>query len=262
MVLAQLVYRMSNQASAPYRRLQQLQSHLQSNMQTTVASAIRSLHSSASTIAQSDADIPIGGLDTKEWRRFPLIEKRAVNHNTNLYRFALPNSTDRLNLPIGQHVSLRAWKDDKPAMRSYTPVSTSDVHGYFDLIIKIYPQGVMSQHVERLRIGDCIVARGPKGAFKYQPNMKRRIGMIAGGSGITPMLQVSRAVLSDKADNTQLSLIFANIAERDILLREELDSMAAASKSKFNVYYVLEKPAEGWPFGTGFVSPDHIKAQV
>jgi len=48
----------------------------------------------------------------------------------------------------------------------------------------------MSQKVESMNIGDKIEVRGPSGQMKYTPNMKSKIGMIAGGSGITPMLQV------------------------------------------------------------------------
>lgn len=42
-----------------------------------------------------------------------------------------------------------------------------------------------------MNIGDKIGVRGPKGAFIYTPNMAKEIGMVAGGTGITPMLQVS-----------------------------------------------------------------------
>ena len=52
--------------------------------------------------------------------------------------------------------------------------------------------------------------------------------MIAGGSGITPMKQVSDAILRDKSDGTKVSLLFANQTEGDILLRDELDAAAAA----------------------------------
>ena len=47
-----------------------------------------------------------------------------------------------------------------------------------------------------LTIGDSINARGPKGQFNYTPNMCREIGMIAGGTGLTPMLQVIIASIS------------------------------------------------------------------
>lgn len=41
-----------------------------------------------------------------------------------------------------------------------------------------------------LKVGDSVGIRGPKGNFAYTRNMVRAIGMIAGGTGITPMLQV------------------------------------------------------------------------
>ena len=48
------------------------------------------------------------------------------------------------------------------------------------------------------------------------------IAMIAGGSGITPMLAVIREVIKNSADHTNIALIFANQTEDDIILRSEL----------------------------------------
>jgi cytochrome-b5 reductase len=44
--------------------------------------------------------------------------------------------------------------------------------------------------------------------------------MIAGGTGITPMYQVAAAILKDPRDVTQLSLIFGNLSEEDILIKQ------------------------------------------
>lgn len=51
-------------------------------------------------------------------------------------------------------------------------------------------------------------------------------GMLAGGTGITPMYQVARAVLQDPKDTTNFSLIFGNLTEDDILIRDLLDDLA------------------------------------
>lgn len=50
-------------------------------------------------------------------------------------------------------------------------------------------------------------------------------GMIAGGTGITPMYQVAKALMTDKWEYTTISLIYANISEDDILMRRELDEL-------------------------------------
>jgi len=178
-----------------------------------------------------------------------------------------------LGLPIGQHISLAATLDvtnpktgvtaPTEVVRSYTPVSSDQEAGYFDLLIKAYPTGNISKHVASLKIGDNLKVRGPKGAMVYRPNMVKRIGMIAGGTGITPMLQISRAIYRGRkaGDKTQVDLIFANVNEEDILLREELDKLAARDKG-FNVYYVLNNPPTGWTGGVGFVTADMIKVSL
>lgn len=110
-----------------------------------------------------------------------------------------------------------------------------------------------------LAVGQTIRVRGPKGAFVYTPNMVRHFGMIAGGTGITPMLQVVRAIIRGRAagDTTQVDLIFANVTETDILLKEDLDALAKED-SGFRVHYVLDKPPEGWTGGVGYVTPEMI----
>jgi len=87
--------------------------------------------------------------------------------------------------------------------------------------------GKMTQHLEQLELGDKISFRGPSGRLQYLGNgtfsikklrkdppkhvTAKRVNMIAGGTGITPMLQLAREVLkrSDK-DKTELALLFAN----------------------------------------------------
>jgi len=108
-------------------------------------------------------------------------------------------------------------------------VSQNNQKGFVDLIIKSYPKpgGIMSRHIQSLRPGiDHVEMKGPFKKIDYRPNMCKKLGMIAGGTGITPMLQIIREVLSNPEDRTEISLIFANVSEDDILLRDELDALA------------------------------------
>ena len=59
--------------------------------------------------------------------------------------------------------------------------------------------------------------------------------MIAGGSGITPMFQVAQGILRNPYDATNVFLIYANVAEEDILLRTELDQWAWDHRARFKV---------------------------
>ena len=133
----------------------------------------------------------------------------------------------------------------------------------------------MSQHLESMKVGDKMLMKGPKGHLEYlsrgkftimhkrqlTTHKKKKIGMVAGGTGITPMLQVIRAILKDPSDTTELWLMFGNQTEEDILLRKELE---AIPDSRLHLFYTLDRPPEGWKQGVGFVTEqmcrDHLPA--
>lgn len=114
-----------------------------------------------------------------------------------------------------------------------------------------------------MKVGQTLKVKGPKGAMVYSPNLVRHLGMIAGGTGITPMLQIIRAVIRGRPrnggkDKTEVDLIFANVNKEDILLKEDLDALAEEDEG-IRVHYVLNNPPENWNGGVGFITPDIIK---
>ncbi|GCB18602.1 NADH-cytochrome b5 reductase 1 [Aspergillus awamori] len=213
-----------------------------------------------------NADQPRKVLNPGDFQHFTLKEKNDISHNVTVYRFALPRPTDILGLPIGQHISLAATIGGKEVVRSYTPISSDNEAGYFDLLVKAYPQGNISKYLTTLEVGQTMKVRGPKGAMVYTPNMCRHIGMIAGGTGITPMYQIIKAISRNRPrnggnDTTQVDLIFANVNPDDILMKDELEQLAKEDDG-FRIYYVLNNPPEGWTGGVGFVTPDMIKERL
>ena len=71
-------------------------------------------------------------------------------------------------------------------------------------------------------------------------------------------MQVIHEILMNPKDKTELSLIFANIGEEDILLKDRLDALAK-KHSNFKVFYVVEKPSKTWNQGVGYVTEEHVK---
>ncbi|CAL9000590.1 unnamed protein product [Prunus brigantina] len=203
---------------------------------------------------------PKGCLDPEKFKEFKLVKRTQLSHNVAKFKFALPTPTSELGLPIGQHISCRG-KDglNEVVVKPYTPTTLDSDVGYFELVIKMYPQGRMSHHFQVMREGDYLAVKGPKGRFKYQPNQVRAFGMLAGGTGITPMFQVARAILENPSDGTNVHLIYANVTYEDILLKEELDNLSSNFPNRFNIYYVLNQPPEIWEGGVGFISKEIIQ---
>lgn len=217
-----------------------------------------------------------------------LIEKRELSHDTRLFRFQLPSEEHVLGLPVGKHIYLTARIDGKLVVRPYTPTSNDDEHrGFMDLVVKVYfknvhpkfPEGgKMSQYLENLPIGDSIDVRGPSGLLNYsdaskfliQPDKKsdpkpvkaKKVSMIAGGTGITPMLQLITAVFRNPEDKTELSLLFANQTEEDILLRSELEEIQKMHPEQFKIWYTVDRPKEDWKYSSGFINEEMIKEHL
>ncbi|CAI8054619.1 NADH-cytochrome b5 reductase 2, partial [Geodia barretti] len=208
-----------------------------------------------------------------------------ISHGTRRFTFELPSPQHVLGLPVGNHMYLSATIDGKLVSRPYTPVTSDDEQGYFQLIIKVYfanvhpkfPEGgKMSQYLDSLKVGDTIDITGPAGKVIYlgrgyirvkypgkpeQIRFATDIGLIAGGTGITPMLQIIKAILKDPSDTTRVSLLFANQLENDILVREELEEMAE-KHDQFSLWYTLDRPPENWSYGSGFVSGEMISTHL
>ncbi|XP_033126271.1 NADH-cytochrome b5 reductase 3-like [Anneissia japonica] len=217
----------------------------------------------------------------------PLADKEVVSPDTRRFRFALPSAEHILGLPVGQHIYLSVRLDGNLVVRPYTPVTSDDDKGYMDLVIKVYMKdvnpkfpagGKMSQYLDSMEIGDGIDVRGPsgrliyngKGNFSIRPDKKSppetktatKVGLIAGGTGITPMLQLIREVFKHPEDKTELWLLFANQTEADILLRDELEEIASEQKSRFHLWYTLDRPDEAWKYSSGFINEDMLKARM
>ncbi|KAJ3350203.1 NADH-cytochrome b5 reductase [Allomyces javanicus] len=202
-------------------------------------------------------------LDPSEFRSFTVADVHRINHNTAIFRLALPHADQTLNLPTTSFVLTKTGD----IVRPYTPTSPDDAQGHFDLLVKQYPGGKMSSHIHSLKVGDSLEVKGPIPKYPLAANQHTQIAMVAGGTGITPMLQIVNKLLADPADKTKLTLVFANVSEHDILLKDQLDALTQKHGNRFKVQYVLDKPQDAKAFTAqggvvGFVTKDLLAKKL
>jgi len=190
----------------------------------------------------------------KNFHPFKVEKIEPISHNTRLYTVKVPGQG---KLPVSSFVLTRTDVDGKETVRPYTPI-TSVADGQLRFMIKSYPEGKVSKYFGGLKEGDNVELKGPVAKLEYKPNMKKEIGMLAGGTGITPMLQVLEEVLGNPKDQTKVTLLFANHTEGDILLKSHLDKMASSHPSRFKVVYVVSKPSDAWKGVKGRINKDLI----
>lgn len=203
-------------------------------------------------------------LDTRVWHKAILHSKVIVSWDTRIFTFKLDYDEQSLGLPTGQHLMIRL-KDPvtrESIIRSYTPISQTSKKGYCDVLVKVYfdtkerAGGKMTKALDALPIGHFVEFKGPIGKFEYLGRGKctingharhvKRFFMICGGSGITPIFQVLRAVMQDKDDPTTCVVLDGNRLIEDILCKEDLDVFARDNVDRCTLLYTLTQGPEDW----------------
>jgi len=225
-----------------------------------------------------------------------------LSHDVIRLRLILPPEARVLGLPVGKHVQLYApacelrapsvsgmWngRDDPEAERAeiarkYTPTTSDDELGYVELVLKVYPGGLierfpdggkMSQYLASLQVGSPLSLSGPWGSHEYLGRGRflsdglelscTSLGMMAGGTGLTPMLQIIAAVLKEPAASAPvMSLLLANQTEDDILVRDKLERLQELHPTRFSLHYTLDRPPTKWAYSSGFITKEMIAAQL
>jgi ferredoxin-NADP reductase len=129
----------------------------------------------------------------------------------------------------GQHVDVRLTADDGyQAQRSYS-IATAPDDSRIAITVERLVDGEVSPYlVGELKVGDKLELRGPIGGyFVWRPDDERPLLLIAGGSGIVPLMAMvrHRALANNKAPTR---LLYSSRAFEDIIYRAELERLAAA----------------------------------
>ncbi|KOB59020.1 putative cytochrome b5 reductase 3-like protein, partial [Operophtera brumata] len=134
----------------------------------------------------------------------------------------------------GDHFLFKYLSKELNCTRAYTPVRIKIKEKYdFAILVKRYLNGVVSNHLCDLNIGDTTLWRGPYGHYKLIPNKFCRMIMIAQGTGIAPVYSIIKQVLNNEDDMTNIILFYCCKNLMTVLLRNELYSF----KSYWNFHY-------------------------
>lgn len=117
----------------------------------------------------------------------------------------------------------------------------------------------MSSHLHDMEPGQRLDFKGPLPKYPWSANKHDHIALICGGTGITPMYQLTRAIFNNPNDKTKVTLVFANVTEEDILLKREWEDLENSYPQRFRAFYVLDKPPKQWKGDKGFINKELLK---
>ncbi|KAF2078517.1 hypothetical protein CYY_000142 [Polysphondylium violaceum] len=176
-----------------------------------------------------------------------IISKTKLTPDTYNYQLEIDDKYKHLNWisPL-THVSLSSvdlYKDI--GFKSYTPIRQSN--NVLEFLIKGYENGTISKLIHNSKPGDYLMLKGPiqtSQSFEIQvsssPQSPSFLLLIAGGTGITPMLQVLYDKLNQQKERVcNIVLIYSNKTREDIIWREQLDQLKQQFGTHLYIHYVL-----------------------
>lgn len=198
------------------------------------------------------------------WVDFKVASIQQLSNDTKLLTFALPEANNNLGLITASCILAKfVTPKGSNVIRPYTPISDIEKKGDFELLVKKYDGGKMSVHIHNLKVNDTLAFKGPLVKWKWQENQFKEVGLVAGGTGIAPMYQVIHEVLKNKNDSTKITLLYGSKTPSDVLLKDELDKLAASHPNQFTVKYFVDKK-DGAEFnGTeGYITKDVLESTM
>jgi len=159
----------------------------------------------------------------------------------------------------GQHVDIRLTADNGyQAQRSYSIASPAGRAPRVELTVECVSGGEVSPFlIEELRAGDTIELRGPIGGyFTWNPGISSPLMLIAGGSGVVPLMSMLRT-RSQAGSKVPAKLLYSARSVEDIIYRGELE--LAANRDGFDLVHTLTRGAPaGWKGQTRRVDRDML----
>lgn len=161
----------------------------------------------------------------------------------------------------GQFLTLVMEFDGKEQRRSYSLCTSPFVDPFPGISVKRVPEGLFSNFLnEKVFPGKTLNVVKPMGNFttEFHSKNRRHFFLIAGGSGITPIMGILKSVLVNEPQSI-ITLIYCSRNEEQIIFNKQLELLQLANPDRLTVIHNLSQPSENWKGLKGRLSPIVLK---
>ena len=149
----------------------------------------------------------------------------------------------------GQHVDVRLTAEDGySAVRSYSLASSPNSNGRVQITVERLPNGEVSPYLTQIiGLGDRLEVQGPIGGwFVWRPEQTEPVQLIAGGSGIVPLMAMIRTRES-AGNRSRFRLLYSVREPAAVFYKDELGALAQADLGLSVTYAYTRKVPLDWP---------------
>jgi len=160
----------------------------------------------------------------------------------------------------GQYLTFEAQVGGEKVRRSYSLCTYAGVDAHMAVTVKRVEGGRMSNFMnDTLTEGSSIAVMAPMGKFTMTPDAARSTHYVlfAGGSGITPMMGISKAILNDEPQS-KITLVYANRNPESVIFKEALAAMEKQFGERFKVIHSYDQAPFTWFGLKGLMTEDKV----
>jgi len=159
----------------------------------------------------------------------------------------------------GQYVNLTVKIEGVSTSRAYSISSAPSQAEYFDITVKKVDGGFVSNYLlDKLIVGDQLESTGPTGNFHYNPLFHGNdLVMLAGGSGVTPMMSMIRQYVGVDSDK-KIHLIYICRTPEEFIFSQELENFESENEN-FVYSKIISRPKPDYQGITGHISVELLK---
>jgi ferredoxin-NADP reductase len=198
--------------------------------------------------------VTVGG-----WRAARVVDATAVTPSARVLRLTVDGWPGN---EAGQHVDVRLTAEDGyQAVRSYS-LGSYGPGDVIELAVDEVPEGEVSPYLVRdVLVGDELEVKGPLGGyFVWRPGGEAPVQLIAGGSGVVPLMAMTRAAM-DAGAAASFRLLYSVRRAQDAIYRDELVRGEGDGGVPVTWAYTREAPS-GWDGRTGRLDMDALRAAI
>jgi ferredoxin-NADP reductase len=195
---------------------------------------------------------------TLDWQIASIRDVRPETAKVKSFTLTLP---DWMRHRAGQHYDIRLTAEDGyQAQRSYSIASEPEREGEVDITVERINDGEVSTYVHDVLVpGDRIEARGPIGGyFVWEATMTEPLLLIAGGSGVVPLMSMIRHRAAAAGKNPT-ALLYSSRNFEDIIYYNELEKLRSADGGLRIFHTLTRSQPAGWKGYARRIDVDMLK---
>lgn len=214
------------------------------------------------TLERPGRHAPDGAPALPTWHDLRVAQVTALTDEAVAIDFDVPDALrEAFRFRPGQHVTIAFGDGADEVRRSYS-ICTPASSGRLQVAVKRVPEGVLSTHLTtQLSAGDTLAVMTPTGRFAADiaPSQRKHYGLVAAGSGITPIISILETVLEDEPKSS-VTLVYGNQTRATTMFLAELDELRKRHGRRLTLHHMRSREPIADPICRGRLDTARLDA--